>query len=354
VLLVTMTQLDHEATAIYDRQIRIWGMDVQRRLVGASVLVLGCTPLAAEVCKNCVLAGIGNMTLIDDTPATEVPMTFLTMHGQGVKQATAAAVFADGLSEMNPMVKVTAAGGRALDLPSDEELRRHALVIAFGLHAGQQHVLNQACRNQGVGMLAAVSQGPSAYAFADLLRHEFAETVTKLDGSEESVARAYEYVPLKEATEQPLSSLSRHERRQLNRFAGAWAAMARLEIAEGRRADVEDIDALCAAADKRLEAEQLPAKERQRVWDASALREFLVAYPSVGSRSPTTGAGEWRRVAAGHACEFAPVNAVLGGLLANDVIRIVSRVGVPTHNLLFFSMVDSLAQVHNFTGKSCD
>jgi ubiquitin-like 1-activating enzyme E1 A len=334
------SQLHQDATDIYDRQIRIWGMDVQRRLMDASVLVLGCTPLAAEVCKNAVLAGVGSMTLIDDTPADKLPMTFLTMHGKGGDQTTAATVFAAGLAELNPMVKVEAAGGSAHAVPGDAELAGHALVIAFGLHAGQQAALNAACRARGVAMLAAVSQGPTGYAFADLLRHDCAEKVTKPDGAEATVQRTLEYVPLAEAAEVSIVGLARQEQRQLNRFAGAWRALVRLEMAEGRRAGPADADALCNAGEAQRTAEGLGP----RAWDSAALRDFLAARPAAA-----TGAEDGP--AAGHLVEFAPVNAIMGGLLANDVVRIVSRVGVPTHNLLFYSIVDNVAQVHNFTGR---
>lgn len=41
----------------YDRQIRLWGLAAQQRMANASVLVIGLRGLAAEICKNLVLAG---------------------------------------------------------------------------------------------------------------------------------------------------------------------------------------------------------------------------------------------------------------------------------------------------------
>jgi len=37
------------------------------------VLIAGCTGLAAEVAKNIVLAGVGSVTLVDDTPCSSRP-----------------------------------------------------------------------------------------------------------------------------------------------------------------------------------------------------------------------------------------------------------------------------------------
>ena len=49
----------------YDRQIRLWGLDAQKRLRGAKICAIGLDSLGAEIVKNLVLAGIGEMTLVD-------------------------------------------------------------------------------------------------------------------------------------------------------------------------------------------------------------------------------------------------------------------------------------------------
>lgn len=76
--------------ALYDRQIRLWGVKAQERQVAApdrsssihladspqrlrtaSVLVITMRALANEVVKNLVLAGIGSVTILDDHLVTE-------------------------------------------------------------------------------------------------------------------------------------------------------------------------------------------------------------------------------------------------------------------------------------------
>ena len=53
--------------ALYDRQIRLWGMDAQARMRSAHVCIAGLNGLATEVIKNLVLAGIGKLTMLDDS-----------------------------------------------------------------------------------------------------------------------------------------------------------------------------------------------------------------------------------------------------------------------------------------------
>jgi ubiquitin-like 1-activating enzyme E1 A len=42
-------ELSEQEAAIYDRQLRVWGVETQRRLSGAKVLIAGCGGLAVEV-----------------------------------------------------------------------------------------------------------------------------------------------------------------------------------------------------------------------------------------------------------------------------------------------------------------
>ncbi|KAG9130009.1 hypothetical protein Leryth_026544 [Lithospermum erythrorhizon] len=64
-------ELSEQETALYDRQIRIWGVVAQRRLNKSHVFVSGLNGTLVESCKNVVLAGVGRLTLHDDRVATE-------------------------------------------------------------------------------------------------------------------------------------------------------------------------------------------------------------------------------------------------------------------------------------------
>jgi ubiquitin-like 1-activating enzyme E1 A len=51
--------------ALYDRQIRLWGVQAQENIRKANVLLISIKALANEVAKNLVLAGINSLTIID-------------------------------------------------------------------------------------------------------------------------------------------------------------------------------------------------------------------------------------------------------------------------------------------------
>ena len=63
--------LKKDEVALYDRQIRLWGMEAQTRLRNSKVLVINVGALANEIIKNIVLAGIGSLTILDANTVTE-------------------------------------------------------------------------------------------------------------------------------------------------------------------------------------------------------------------------------------------------------------------------------------------
>ncbi|KAJ3131137.1 hypothetical protein HK100_006741, partial [Physocladia obscura] len=65
------TAMSEEEMALYDRQIRLWGLEAQNRMRNARILVIGVTGISNEICKNLVLAGVGNITLLDHRKVTE-------------------------------------------------------------------------------------------------------------------------------------------------------------------------------------------------------------------------------------------------------------------------------------------
>jgi ubiquitin-like 1-activating enzyme E1 A len=56
-----------EEAEVYDRQLRLWGLPAQKKIKNSRLCVSGLSALAGEVCKNLILAGIGELTLLDVT-----------------------------------------------------------------------------------------------------------------------------------------------------------------------------------------------------------------------------------------------------------------------------------------------
>src|SRR5271170_6991069 len=64
-------ELSADEIALYDRQLRLWGIEAQNRMRKANVLLITMKALGNEVAKNLVLAGIGSLTVVDPDVVSE-------------------------------------------------------------------------------------------------------------------------------------------------------------------------------------------------------------------------------------------------------------------------------------------
>jgi molybdopterin/thiamine biosynthesis adenylyltransferase len=56
--------------AVYDRQMRLWGVEAQKRLQNSHVFISGLTAMGSELVKNLVLSGM-NVTMHDTKPVAK-------------------------------------------------------------------------------------------------------------------------------------------------------------------------------------------------------------------------------------------------------------------------------------------
>ncbi|GFE52686.1 SUMO-activating enzyme [Babesia ovis] len=64
------TTLSNQDAMLYDRQIRLWGIEAQQKLMNSRVLFLGKNGIQEEAIKNLILAGM-SITLANDLNVTE-------------------------------------------------------------------------------------------------------------------------------------------------------------------------------------------------------------------------------------------------------------------------------------------
>ncbi|KAF7255449.1 hypothetical protein EG68_07390, partial [Paragonimus skrjabini miyazakii] len=100
--------ISEEEAALYDRQIRLWGLEAQNRLKRSRILLQGMTPLSAEIAKNLVLAGVASMTIVDDRVATAEDAFNNFLIPDDAIGTTLACASLQRTQTLNPMVKVSA------------------------------------------------------------------------------------------------------------------------------------------------------------------------------------------------------------------------------------------------------
>lgn len=98
-----------EEVALYDRQIRLWGMEAQTRMRNSNILVINAGALANEIIKNIVLAGIGSLTVLDShtVSAEDLGAQFFVSDADIGKNRAEAALSA--IKSLNPRVNTSTA-----------------------------------------------------------------------------------------------------------------------------------------------------------------------------------------------------------------------------------------------------
>lgn len=94
---------------LYSRQLYVMGHEAQRRMMQSSCLLIGCSGLGVEIAKNCILAGIHAITIVDPTPpnAFDLGGNFYLNESNIGDVKGRAALCVGQLSQLNPYVDVS-------------------------------------------------------------------------------------------------------------------------------------------------------------------------------------------------------------------------------------------------------
>ncbi|KAF4521901.1 hypothetical protein B566_EDAN008373 [Ephemera danica] len=188
---------EDEAT-LYDRQIRLWGLESQKRLRAARILLIGLQGLGAEISKNIILAGVKSVVLMDHNNVTQdlYSSQFLVPPdniGENIAESSL-----QRAQQLNPMVEVYSNAGNVDDEP-DSFFTSYDVICATQCTLPQIVRLNQICRLNGIKFFASDVFGFFGYMFADLQLHEYSQEV-KLPHKEKVSKDAQQLTMTKKAT----------------------------------------------------------------------------------------------------------------------------------------------------------
>ena len=286
------------------------------RIRTARILICGVNGFGAEVAKNIILAGVHAVTFLDDKKVTEldacsqflVPTTSL-----GKNRAEESLPRAQAL---NPMVELKAETKPLADMP-DDFFQGFNVVIVVEAPTTELVRINNACRLASVKFFAGDVWGMFGYSFADLQEHSFVEDVYKHKViskpnekiKTELVASATKktllYPPLQDCLAFDFSTPE--YKRQVKRNGPAFATMRILQ----KFRDTHGRDPL----------------PNERAADIAALQQIRneMAPDMVGDTA-------FEHVFA----QISPAAAIVGGALAQEVIKSVSQKEAPHQNFFLF------------------
>ncbi|XP_064407066.1 SUMO-activating enzyme subunit 1-like [Halichondria panicea] len=160
----------------YDRQIRLWGLDAQKRLRSSTVLVVGLRGLGSEVVKNIVLAGVHAITILDHTPLSKDDFAERFLIRQDGENRALQAVAQ--LQMLNPNVLISADSERVED--KGEEFFTGFDVVCVTSCTTQSMVrIDEICRKNNIKFFCGDVWGYYGYCFTDLSSHDYTMEVVK-------------------------------------------------------------------------------------------------------------------------------------------------------------------------------
>ncbi|KAK7104023.1 SUMO-activating enzyme subunit 1-like [Littorina saxatilis] len=331
--------ITEDEAALYDRQIRLWGLDAQRRLRAASVLLVGLRGLGAEVAKNIVLSGIKSLTLLDPTVADEEDSMsqFLIPRSEVGKNRAEASLERTQL--LNPMVKVTADTSN-IDDKDDAFIKSFDVVCATGCGTTTLKRLDRVCQEGAVKFYAGDVFGFYGFMFADLGTHEYAEEVKKPKHAEKNVSSEEEGEPSpkKAKVEEPETTTVKKSMK-FPVLEDALGAKFDSSSSEGKKKlrQIPNTFFITKVLLEFLEQQKRRPASSSLEGDKKQLSNLRKQTLDTSGVSDNKMPEDFTEYCFG---QLSPVCAVVGGILGQEIIKAVSQKDAPHNNFFFYSGTD--------------
>jgi ubiquitin-like 1-activating enzyme E1 A len=317
-------------------------MKAQEKIRNANILLITMKALANEIAKNLVLAGIGSLTILDPDPVTPADLgaQFLLSEESTPIGANRAAACAGALQRLNPRVRVYV---DTIDvrLKPPSFFAPFDIVIATDLDSVALNLINTAARLNNRPFYAAGSHGIYGFLFADLIEHDFVISRAKSNMATplgpETRTRSVLAVQPKPGDEATTELVTKREVYSTWLLASGASRLPQeiLRSPRRRRAVTPILTCLRALWEYTSTYGTPPRRD-----DHESLAAFTMLcgeqHKALGLPADTLRSEVLRSFLQNIGSEIAPVAAVLGGQLAQDVINVLGQTQQPVQNLVVF------------------
>ncbi|KAI8334431.1 SUMO-activating enzyme subunit 1 [Chlamydoabsidia padenii] len=325
---MTQKSISQDEAAIYDRQIRLWGLEAQQRIGGANILIAGLRAVSNEVAKNLVLAGLGTLTLLDHHTVDKVEVDSQFFFQEQDIGKNKAEVSAAGLQTLNPRVNLIVDQQDITSKP-DSFFESFDIVCLFHTDIHLMIRINEIRHKINKPFYAADTFGWVGYIFCDLVSHTFIEEKkTMPPGAKSSqdpiitrTTHTETYDSLAQSLDKNWSSLSSKAlKKRISPVAFLIQILMKYQLKNGRCPTDLDIDGLIQEKDIWLQA--------LGINDGSVLDDSLLRGLSL------------------YQSELVPVAAIMGGVLAQEIIKVLSAKELPIQNWFFYNGLNGAGLIH--------
>ncbi|TRY75292.1 hypothetical protein TCAL_01337 [Tigriopus californicus] len=310
---------EEEAT-LYDRQIRLWGLDAQKRLRNARILVCGMSGLGAEVAKNLVLAGVKSLTMLDQVNLT-------LEHCQS--------------NFLAPRDQVSAEVGD-VDAKDREYFKDFDIVLVTSAMKDTLIKVNGFCRDLGIKFLSGDVFGFFGYAFMDLVEHEFVEEVMKSSNSDLDADEPVKKRPKKDAEGEQEEEESKTKMvKTIMSFVPLEKSLASDWSQEAYKKRIKRMDPSFFVLHVLYEFQSREGRHPLLEHEEGDLKTLKSLGESITQKFnlPETKIPE--AIYPMLFSEISPSAAIVGGILAQEIIKIISNRDAPHNNFFFFNPLET-------------
>ncbi|XP_023222309.1 SUMO-activating enzyme subunit 1-like [Centruroides sculpturatus] len=319
-------EITEDEAELYDRQIRLWGLDAQKRLRSSNILLIGINSLGGEVAKNLVLAGVKSLTIMDNNKVSELDTKLQFLFSSKDIGKNRAEVACQQLQLLNPMVEVTPNVNSVEDI-NNEFFLSYNVVCIISSNTKTLIRLNNLCRKHEKKFFCGDVWGFYGYCFLDLNHHSYVEERATFTMKQDCKEPKTKKLRTEEKTTQIITksvdftSLEKALAAKAGKFGTAlnkqtsslffllhvifkfWEINQRYPQIQSRE---DDINKLLQLKDQVMKELSIDSK---RLEDQVLMQVFG---------------------------ELSPVSAVVGGVLAQEVIKAVSCKDNPIKNFFLF------------------
>ncbi|KAI0983307.1 hypothetical protein GJ496_007957 [Pomphorhynchus laevis] len=268
--------INDDQFALYDRQIRLWGLNVQKRIANASVLLIGLNGCSAEAAKNLILAGTNYLCIADgrlnakESYNINIESFMLQARSQYEPMKRSVQSY---FQSLNPSVKCD-----VIDYIPDDIERFDVVCLCHYEYSTKQ---------------VAIEDG-----------HDNKRARSTFSSSSENLSDKYDhhikqYVEFMTAVDQDWSAFKPRTLKKLSDAFLVFKLRVEFEKMYNRVPTIDDINTLM-----RLCSDVLPKETTMTIDKVRNLFDD----------------------------DYVPSNVIIGGMISQEVTKIVSRIGHPIHN----------------------
>lgn len=342
--------LTKDEISLYDRQIRLWGMEAQTNLRNSNILVINLTGVGVEIVKNLTLGGVGTLTLMDSSKLKEQDLNsnfFVEEKQVGMLKVEASKT---RIQDMNPRVQFKI-DSRDWETLNEEEFSKFQVIVSTGFNSAQISKLNKITRKLNIPFISCCVHGMYGFIFNDLIKCESwikleksnlrkvgdldmvskilsLEDITENDIELQKVLISNEYRNWDELSGKYLNSQFPTDKKKKKKINPSLISLlALLDLSDiYLHKDIEDViiekEDLLNSITKVLKKLELPSSIQM---NDDCLKKFIRnAY-----------------------CEYQPTNAIIGGVVSQDIINTLVHKELPINNVCILDGFNSEMPVYN-------